>query len=73
MGGEARRVSNKWLYALIVLLLFFFLVLGVPLFPEFMATPVVGWLNLGMLLYLVLQLLGPLLAFIYLKQREGEA
>ena len=65
-------MSRRWTYALSVLLLFIVLVLGVPLFPEFMATRVVGWLNLGMLLYLVLQVLGPLLAFIYLKQREAE-
>lgn len=61
----------KWLYALVVLLLFIVLVLGVPLFPEFMAVRIAGWMNLGMLLYLALQVLGPLLAFIYLKQREA--
>lgn len=65
-------MSGRWIYALSVLLLFIVLVLGVPLFPEFMATGVVGRLNFGMLLYLVLQVLGPLLAFIYLKQREAD-
>jgi len=65
-------LSSQWIYALIILLLFGVLVLGVPLFPEFMATPVIGWMNLGMLLYLVLQVLAPLLAFVYLKQREAE-
>ena len=65
-------MSSQWIYALIVLLLFGVLVLGVPLFPDRMATPVVGPLNLGMLLYLALQILVPLLSFIYLKQREAE-
>ena len=65
-------MSRRWTYALSVLLLFIVLVLGVPLFPEFMATRAVGWLNFGMLLFLALQILGPLLAFIYLKQREAD-
>ena len=65
-------MSTSWVYTSIVMLLFAVLVIGVPLFPEFMATGVVGRLNLGMLLYLVLQVLGPLLAFIYLKQREAD-
>lgn len=64
-------MSRKWLYALIILFLFIALVLGVPLFPEFMAARVAGWLNLGMLLYLLLQILGPLLALVYLKQRQA--
>lgn len=63
-------MSVSWVYALIVLLLFAVLVIGVPLFPEFMATPLSGPLNLGMLVFLALQILGPLLAFLYLKQRQ---
>lgn len=63
-------MSTSWVYASIVMLLFAVLVIGVPLFPEFMATPLAGPLNLGMFSFLALQILGPLLAFIYLKQRQ---
>lgn len=63
-------MSASWVYTSIVLLLFTVLVIGVPLFPELMATPLSGRLNLGMLSFLALQILGPLLAFIYLKQRQ---
>jgi len=47
-------------------------VLGVPLFPEFLATGIAGPMNLGMLLFLILHVLTPILAFRYLKQRQGE-
>jgi uncharacterized membrane protein (DUF485 family) len=65
-------MQRQWFYTGIVLFLFFVLVLGVPLFPEFFATGIFGPMNLGMLLFLVLHLLTPLLAFRYLKQRQGE-
>ena len=45
---------------------------GVPLFPEFMATDIVGPMNIGMLIFLLLHILTPLLAFRYLKQLQGE-
>jgi len=48
------------------------LVFGVPLFPGFMAIGVAGPMNLGMLIFLILHVLTPLLAFRYLKQSQGE-
>jgi uncharacterized membrane protein (DUF485 family) len=65
-------MQSQWLYTGIVLFLFFVLVLGVPLFPEFLATGIAGPMNLGMLLFLILHVLTPILAFRYLKQRQGE-
>ena len=65
-------MKARWLYVGIVMLLFLILVLGVPLFPGILATPIAGWFNLGMLIYLLLCVTAPLLAFVYLKQRSRE-
>jgi len=54
-------MQRQWLYTGIVLFLFFVLVLGVPLFPEFLATGIAGPMNLGMLLFLILHVLTPIL------------
>lgn len=65
-------MQRQWIYTGIVLFLFIILVLGVPLFPEFLATSIAGPMNLGMLLFLTLHVLTPVLAFRYLKHRQGE-
>ena len=62
----------RWIYAGVVTFMFVILVLGIPLFPDLLAMPVAGWFNLGMLIYLLLCIVPPLLAFIYLKQRSGD-
>ena len=54
-------MQRQWLYTGIALFLFFVLVLGVPLFPEFLATGIAGPMNLGMLLFLILHVLTPIL------------
>ena len=48
------------------------IVLAVPLSSDFMARPILGWLNRGMLLFLVLHVAGPALAFVYLLRRRAE-
>lgn len=63
-------MSQRWLYASIVLFLYAVLVVGIPVFPEFLAIPLLGWFNLGALVFLVLHLAAPALAFIYLRQRR---
>ena len=63
-------MSSRLLYALIVLLLFAVLVVGIPVFPGLLATPLAGWFNLGTLIFLVLHIVAPALAFIYLRQRR---
>ena len=63
---------RQWMYTGIILFLFLVLVFGVPLFPEVMAVEIMGPLNLGMLTFLVLHILTPSLAFLYLKQTRGE-
>ncbi|MDE0367163.1 MAG: DUF485 domain-containing protein [Gammaproteobacteria bacterium] len=68
--GLGNPMRQSWLYASIVLLLFALLVVGIPLFPETLAIPVTGGFNLGALIFLVLHLLAPALAFVYLKQRR---
>ena len=63
-------MRRSWLYAGIVLLLFALLVVGIPLFPNILAIPVRGGFNLGALIFLILHLVAPVLAFIYVKQRR---
>lgn len=63
-------MRQSWLYASIVLLLFAVLVVGIPLFPGILAMPVQGGFNLGALIFLILHLAAPALAFVYLKQRR---
>ena len=65
-------MQRQWIYTGANLFLIFLLVFGVPLFPEFMATDIVGPMNIGMLIFLLLHILTPLLAFRYLKQLQGE-
>ena len=62
---------QRWLYASIVLLLYAVLVVGIPVFPSVLATPLSGWFNLGTLIFLVLHLAAPALAFVYVKQRRA--
>ena len=63
-------MRQSWLYTAIVLLLFALLVVGIPLFPDILAIPVQGGFNLGALIFLILHLVAPALAFVYLKQRR---
>lgn len=63
---------RQWLYTGVIIFLFLVLVFGVPLFPDFMAMNIAGPMNLGMLVFLLLHMLTPILAFIYLKQVHGE-
>jgi len=65
-------MRRQWIYTAIILFLFLLLVFGVPLFPEFMATDIFGPMNIGMLIFLLLHILTPVLAFLYLKQTQGE-
>ena len=65
-------MQRQWVYTGIILFLFLVLVFGVPLFPDFMAIDIFGPMNLGMLVFLVLHLLTPILAFRYLKQSQGD-
>jgi hypothetical protein len=65
-------MQRQWIYTGIILFLFLVLVFGVPLFPEFMAIGIAGPMNLGMLVFLLLHVLTPVLAFRYLKQSQGE-
>ena len=65
------KLATNWAYVLITLCLYVVLVVGVPLFPALMAVPLLGSLNLDMCLFLLLHLLVPLLAFIYLLQRRA--
>lgn len=68
--GFGNPMRQSWLYASIVLLLFALLVVGIPLFPDILAIPMRGVFNLGALIFLILHLVAPGLAFLYLKQRR---
>lgn len=63
----------RWIAALVVLALFLLLTVGIPVWPEFLALPLAGPLNLGMTVYAVLLVGTPILAFVYLylRQRGG--
>ena len=65
-------MQRQLLYTGIILFLFLILVLGIPLFPSFMAKNIISPMNLGMLIFLILHILTPLLAYRYLKQVQGE-
>jgi len=57
----------QWIYTGVILSLFFLLILGIPLLPNFMGIKIIGPLNLGMLIFLFLHIAAPLLAFRYLQ------
>ena len=65
-------MHRKWVYTAIILFLFFVLVLSIPLLPNFMAIEVLGSMNLGMSVFLLLHILTPVLAFRYLKKTREE-
>tara|TARA_B100001250_G_scaffold35553_1_gene28610 strand:- start:3236 stop:3439 length:204 start_codon:yes stop_codon:yes gene_type:complete len=65
-------MQRQLLYTGVILFLFLILVLGIPLFPSFMAKNIIGPMNLGMLIFFILHILTPLLAYRYLKQVQGE-
>ena len=48
-------------------------VLGIPLFPDILAVEIIDQMNLGMLLFLMLHVLTPLLAFEHLRQKKTES
>ena len=60
-------MQRQWLYTGVILSLFLMLVLGRPFFPNFMAIEILGPLNLGMSVFLILHIVTPLLAFRYLR------
>ena len=62
----------RWLYTGSITLLFMMLVVGIPLFPDLLSAPVFRWFNTGMLIYLLLMLLPPLFAFLYVKERSNK-
>ena len=64
-------MPKRWLYASTVLFLYALLVVGIPAFPLLLATPLAGGINLGGLIFLVLHIAAPALAFVYLKQRRS--
>jgi len=65
-------MQSRWLFTLVVLCLFLVLMVGIPVFPELLAVKVAGWFNFGALIFLVLHLLAPALALVYLKQRQAD-
>ncbi len=60
-------MQRQWLYTGVILSLFLMLVLGIPFFPKVMAIEILGPLNLGMSVFLLLHIVTPLLAFRYLR------
>ena len=64
-------MSKAWLYTSFVLMLFIFLVVGIPGFPALLSSEIPGVRNLGTLVFLLLHLGTPALAFFYLKRRES--
>ena len=60
-------MQRQWLYTGVILSLFLMLVLGIPFFPNIMAIEILGPLNLGMSVFLLLHIVTPLLAFRYLR------
>ena len=60
-------MQRQWLYTGVILSLFLMLVLGIPFFPNLMAIEILGPLNLGMSVFLILHIVTPLLAFRYLR------
>ena len=60
-------MQRQWLYTGVILSLFLMLVLGIPFFPKFMAIEILGPLNLGMSVFLLLHIVTPLHAFRYLR------
>ncbi len=65
-------MQKKLLYTGTILFLFALLVVGIPLFPDLMATNIFGSINFGMATFLLLNIVTPVLAFKYLKQtRKG--
>ena len=70
--GRFKYMQKQWLYTGLILTLFMIQVLGIPLFPDILAVEIIGQMNLGMLLFLMLHVLTPLLAFEYLRQKKRE-
>ena len=64
-------MREPWLFAVLVLSLFAVLVIAIPAFPAQLEVPIWGLRDFGTLLFLLLHLGTPLLAFVYLKRREG--
>ena len=64
-------MSKRWLYASVVLFLYALLVVGIPVFPGTLAIPLPGGVSLGGLIFLVLHIAAPALAFVYLNQRRS--
>ena len=65
-------MQKQWLYTGLILTLFMIQVLGIPLFPDILAVEIIGQMNLGMLLFLMLHVLTPLLAFEHLRKKKTE-
>lgn len=71
--GRIKYMQKQWLYTGLILTLFMIQVLGIPLFPDILAVEIIGQMNLGMLLFLMLHVLTPLLAFEYLRHKKTES
>ena len=71
--GKIKYMQKQWLYTGFILALFVIQVLGIPLFPDILAVEIIGHMNLGMSLFLMLHVLTPLLAFEYLRQKKRES
>ena len=71
--GRFKYMQKQWLYTGLILTLFMIQVLGIPLFPDILAVEIIGQMNLGMLLFLMLHVLTPLLAFEDLRQKKTES
>ena len=67
-----KTMQRKWVYTGIIIFLLSILVLGIPLFPKFMAIEILGPLNLGMSVFLLLHILTPVLAFRHLQKLREE-
>ena len=62
----------QWIYTGIILSLFLLLILGIPLLPNFMGIEVLEPMNLGMLIFLSLDIAAPLLAFRFLRMMKKD-
>ena len=63
-------MKARWVCALAVMALFLLLTIGIPVWPELLALPLAGPLNLGMAVYAALLVGTPVLAFVYLYLRQ---
>ena len=62
----------RWICALAVTALFLLLTVGIPVWPELLALPLAGPVNVGMAVYAVILVGTPVLAVVYLYLRRDD-